>query len=84
LTASSWSQYGGTSESSPIIASVYAMAGSGYSNVTPYTNGNTSNLHDIISGSNSKRKCPQTQWCSARTGWDGPTGVGTPNGTGAF
>jgi subtilase family serine protease len=83
-TASSWSQYGGTSESAPIIASVYALAGGGYSNLTPYTNGTTSNLHDIISGSNSKRKCPSTQWCSARTGWDGPTGVGTPNGTGAF
>jgi hypothetical protein len=25
-----------------------------------------------------------TQWCNARAGWDGPTGLGTPNGTGAF
>ncbi|GIH16872.1 hypothetical protein [Rugosimonospora africana] len=24
------------------------------------------------------------QWCTARTGWDGPTGLGTPNGTGGF
>ena len=22
--------------------------------------------------------------CTAGTGWDGPTGLGTPNGTGAF
>ncbi len=81
-TASSWSQYGGTSESSPIIASVYALAGTGYSNTTPYAH--PTNLFDISSGSNSKRKCPQTQWCTARVGWDGPSGLGTPNGTGAF
>jgi subtilase family serine protease len=77
---SSWSQYGGTSESSPIIASVYALAGGGYSNATPYAH--TGNLFDITSGSNGS--CPTTQWCNARTGWDGPTGLGTPNGTGAF
>ncbi|RNM13629.1 S53 family peptidase [Nocardioides pocheonensis] len=82
-TVSTWGQFGGTSESSPIIASVYALAGSGYSNATPYTQGNASNLHDVTSGSNA-RHCPVSQWCKARTGWDGPTGLGTPNGTGAF
>ncbi len=80
--SSSWSQYGGTSESAPIIASVYALAGGGYSNTTPYTQGSSSNLNDITSGSNGT--CPTTQWCNARAGWDGPTGVGTPKGTGAF
>jgi len=79
---SSWAQWGGTSESSPIIAAVYALAGGGYSNTTPYTNGTSANLHDITSGSNGS--CPTTQWCTARAGWDGPTGLGTPNGTGAF
>ena len=78
--SSSWSQYGGTSESSPIIASVYALAGGGYSNATPYAH--TTSLNDITSGSNGT--CPTTQWCNARAGWDGPTGLGTPNGTGAF
>ena len=82
-TVSTWGQFGGTSESSPIIASVYALAGGGYSNATPYTQGSSSNLHDVTSGSNAKH-CPVTQWCKARTGWDGPTGLGTPNGTGAF
>ena len=78
--SSSWSQYGGTSESSPIIASVYALAGTGYSNATPYAH--SGSLNDITSGSNGT--CPTTQWCTARSGWDGPTGLGTPNGTGAF
>ena len=77
---STWAQVGGTSESSPIIASVYALAGSGYSNATPYSH--TANLFDITSGSNGS--CPTTQWCNARAGWDGPTDLGTPNGTGAF
>jgi len=77
---SSWSQFGGTSESAPIIASVYALAGGGYSNGTPYSH--TASLHDITSGSNGT--CSVTQWCNARAGWDGPTGLGTPNGTGAF
>jgi subtilase family serine protease len=80
--SSSWSQWGGTSESSPIIAAVYALAGGGYGNTTPYTQGTSSNLWDVTGGSNGT--CPVSQWCTARTGWDGPTGLGTPHGTGAF
>jgi len=81
-TSSTWGQIGGTSESAPIIASVYALSGntSGYANAIPY--GHASSLFDVTSGSNGT--CPTTQWCNARTGWDGPTGLGTPNGTGAF
>ena len=81
-TSSSWAQYGGTSLSSPIIAAVYALSGntSGYANAKPYAN--ASSLFDVTSGSNGS--CPTTQWCKARTGWDGPTGLGTPNGVGAF
>ena len=78
-----WAQYGGTSESSPIIASVYALSGNtaGYANAIP-VQPHPANLFDVTSGSNGT--CPTTQWCNARTGWDGPTGLGTPNGTGAF
>ncbi|MGZ4444088.1 MAG: S53 family peptidase [Nocardioidaceae bacterium] len=81
-TNSTWAQVGGTSESSPIIASVYALSGNtaGYANATPYSH--TASLFDVTSGSNGS--CPTTQWCNAGSGWDGPTGLGTPNGTGAF
>jgi subtilase family serine protease len=81
-TVSTWAQVGGTSESAPIIASVYALSGNtaGYPNATPYSH--TSSLFDVTSGSNGT--CPTTQWCNSRSGWDGPTGLGTPNGTGAF
>jgi subtilase family serine protease len=80
--ASTWAQVGGTSESAPIIAAVYAMSGNtaGYANAIPY--GNAGALFDITTGSNGS--CPTTQWCTARTGWDGPTGLGTPNGTAGF
>jgi subtilase family serine protease len=81
-SSSTWAQVGGTSESSPIIAAVYAMSGntSGYANALPYSH--TGSLFDVTSGSNGS--CPTTQWCTSRSGWDGPTGLGTPNGTGAF
>ena len=80
--SSTWAQVGGTSESAPIIAAVYALSGNtaGYANAIPYAH--PGNLFDVTSGSNGT--CPTTQWCNARAGWDGPTGLGTPNGAGAF
>ncbi|HEX7740329.1 MAG TPA: S53 family peptidase [Marmoricola sp.] len=80
--ASTWAQVGGTSESSPIIASVYALSGdtAGYANAIPYAH--SGSLFDVTSGSNGS--CSPAQWCTARSGWDGPTGLGTPNGTGGF
>jgi subtilase family serine protease len=79
---STWGQIGGTSESAPIIAAVYALSGNtaGYANAIPYSH--TASLFDVTAGSNGT--CPTTQWCNARPGWDGPTGLGTPNGAGAF
>jgi subtilase family serine protease len=85
-TTSTWGQFGGTSEAAPIIAAVYALAGDGsgdgYSNAAPYANPGA--LFDVTSGSNGHCKPNPSQWCTARAGWDGPTGLGTPNGTGAF
>jgi subtilase family serine protease len=77
-----WLVFGGTSVSSPIIASVYALAGneSSIDNNYPYTH--STNFFDITSGSNGS--CNPSQLCMARVGWDGPTGLGTPNGTGGF
>ncbi|MGH3446794.1 MAG: hypothetical protein ACRDP4_04140 [Nocardioidaceae bacterium] len=81
-TQSTWAQVGGTSESAPIVAAVYALSGntSGYANAIPYSHPGA--LFDVTAGSNGS--CPTTQWCTARNGWDGPTGLGTPNGAGAF
>ena len=77
-----WLVFGGTSASSPIIASVFALSGNttGTTNAIPYAH--ASALFDVTTGSNGH--CSTKQLCTARTGWDGPTGLGTPNGTGAF
>jgi subtilase family serine protease len=79
-----WLVFGGTSASSPIIASVYALAGGRFSGTYAgqFTWSHASGLHDVTSGSNGS--CSTAAWCTARSGWDGPTGLGTPNGTSAF
>ncbi|EPJ42038.1 putative Pseudomonalisin [Streptomyces afghaniensis 772] len=79
-----WATYGGTSASAPIIASVYALAGtpSGGSYPAKFPYANTAALNDVTSGTNGT--CATSYFCTARTGYDGPTGWGTPNGVGAF
>ncbi|MGF1428102.1 putative Ig domain-containing protein [Kitasatospora sp. LaBMicrA B282] len=81
---SGWNVYGGTSASSPIIASVYADAGtpgaSDYPAKYPYQH--TSALNDVTSGNNGT--CSPSYLCTAGPGYDGPTGWGTPNGLAAF
>ncbi|GAA3831501.1 hypothetical protein GCM10022403_075890 [Streptomyces coacervatus] len=81
---SGWAVYGGTSASAPIIAGVYALAGTPGSSDYPakYPYSHTSNLYDVTSGSNGS--CSTAYFCTAETGYDGPTGWGTPNGTTAF
>ena len=77
--ADGWVQVGGTSASSPIIASVYALGG--HSSAS-WTYAHASSLNDVTSGSNGS--CSGSYLCTAGAGYDGPTGLGTPNGTGAF
>lgn len=78
-----FTQVGGTSEATPILAAIYALSGNtkGYAVKIPYKKGNANNLYDVTSGSNGSCGTPL---CTARTGWDGPTGLGTPDGVSAF
>ncbi|MDQ2838598.1 MAG: peptidase S8 [Actinomycetota bacterium] len=80
--SSGWQVYGGTSAASPIIASVYALSGNTAGYPGSYTWAHSSGLFDVTTGSNGS--CSPSIWCHAGTGWDGPTGLGTPNGTSAF
>jgi hypothetical protein len=79
-----WGVYGGTSASAPIIAGVYALAGTpsaaDYPNSYPYQN--STSLFDVTAGSNGS--CSTHQWCAAGVGWDGPTGLGSPDTAAAF
>lgn len=79
---SGWLVFGGTSVASPVIASVYALAGNAAGvSYGSYPYSHTSSLNDVTSGSNGS--CGNLL-CNATSGWDGPTGLGTPNGTGGF
>ena len=77
---------GGTSLAAPLVSSIYALAGgvgATNGNSLPYANLSYGvNLHDVTSGSNGI--CSSSYLCTAGTGYDGPTGLGTPKGTMAF
>jgi len=80
-----WGVVAGTSISSPIIASVYALAGNAKS-VTygSYPYSHTSGLFDVTDGSNFTPTTLCGYLCQAGPGYDGPTGLGTPNGISGF
>ena len=82
-----WNAIGGTSAATPIITSVYALAGSPLPGTTPvsYPYADPSALNDITTGSNNDGEpCSPAYLCTAGPGYDGPTGLGTPDGTAAF
>jgi subtilase family serine protease len=82
-----WLVAGGTSVASPLIASVYALAGTPRAGTYParYPYANSGQLFDIVAGTNSFTGCsPANYLCTAEPGYDGPTGLGTPDGPGAF
>jgi len=73
-----WNEVGGTSASSPMLAAMYALAGN--AGTTPandiYTH--KTNFFDVTTGNDGS--CSPAYLCTAETGYDGPTGIGTPNG----
>jgi subtilase family serine protease len=75
--ASGWAIFGGTSASAPIVAAILAAAGkASVSNAWPYANAGA--WFDVMTGSNGN--CGGSYLCTAKVGFDGPTGLGTPNG----
>ena len=76
-----WLVFGGTSVSSPIIAGVYGVNGGAVHGASdPYAH--LGGLFDVTSGVNGF--CDPGYFCTSGVGYDGPTGLGTPNGTSAF
>jgi hypothetical protein len=95
-----WGVLGGTSVASPAIAAIYGLAGYGapggildvlsrherdereYPFPAQKLYESKGSLFDIAGGTNGD--CSAGYLCTARPGFDGPTGNGTPNGIGAF
>jgi hypothetical protein len=77
-----WNEVGGTSASSPMLAAMFALAGS--PGTTPandiYTH--TSSFFDVTTGNDGS--CSPAYLCTAETGYDGPSGIGTPDGIGGL
>jgi hypothetical protein len=73
--------FGGTSVSAPLVGGIYGVNGGAVNfGSDPYSH--SSALFDVTSGSNGS--CGGSYLCTAAIGFDGPTGLGTPNGTTAF
>jgi subtilase family serine protease len=76
-----WFKIGGTSLSSLLIAGIFAtgdqLTSSGQASSFLYGL-STSHFHDVTKGDNGA--CSPSYLCKAAKGYDGPTGLGSPNG----
>ncbi|OKI99218.1 S53 family peptidase [Kitasatospora sp. CB01950] len=81
---SGWYTYGGTSAAAPIIAATYALAGAPTAGSRPasFPYAHPAALNDVVTGATAT--CRPAYLCTAEKGYDGPTGLGTPQGVGAF
>lgn len=79
---------GGTSLAAPIISGIYGLAGNvplaanGAQQLYAAASATPSALFDITSGANGT--CAVALTCTAASGWDGPTGLGAPDGIAGF
>jgi hypothetical protein len=79
-----WLQVSGTSLAAPLVSAMTALAGASsavqYPASLPYAS--PTMFTDITSGNNGT--CSIAYYCTAEVGYDGPTGIGTPNGVSGF
>ena len=76
-----WHVLGGTSVSAPLIGGIFGANG-GKVDAASTIYANPGALFDVTSGSNGT--CKRSYLCTGEVGYDGPTGLGTPNGITAF
>jgi hypothetical protein len=85
-----WGLVGGTSASSPVIAGIYGLAGNATKVKPGYEYAHAKALFDVTKGNNdwfagsNGAACGYDYLCVAKKGYDAPTGLGTPDGIGAF
>ena len=73
-----WITVGGTSASSPFIAGVIGLAGNGKTMSPAFPYRHASDFFDVVGGTNGN--CGGDYLCTGVRGYDGPTGIGTPDG----
>jgi subtilase family serine protease len=73
-----WNEVGGTSASAPMLAAMFALAGNPGSTPANDIYTHQGNFYDVTAGGNGT--CTPAYLCSAQSGYDGATGIGTPNG----
>jgi hypothetical protein len=88
-TYGGWVTVAGTSISAPFIAGVYGLAGNAAHVGPRHLYRHAGDLFDVTTGSNAlfstpAEACGNDYLCTAKPGYDAPTGLGTPNGLGAF
>ncbi|HEU0031478.1 MAG TPA: S53 family peptidase [Kofleriaceae bacterium] len=74
--AGGWKVLGGTSASAPLVAAIFAATGQAQQTAASIAT-QPALFHDVVAGANGA--CGDAL-CTAGTGWDGPTGFGTPDG----
>jgi subtilase family serine protease len=84
-----WVTVAGTSASAPLVAGAYGLAGNASRLRPGSVYRHRTSLFDVTAGTNVQgatpaQVCGGDYLCAARPGYDSPTGLGTPDGTGAF
>jgi hypothetical protein len=84
-----WADGSGTEISAAVVAAAFALAGTPASDAYPaqYLYSNAQGLYDMTTGYQgvtTNGTCPVTVECTVGTGYDGPTGLGTPDGVSAM
>jgi len=77
-----WLVFGGTSVSAPLVGGIYGVNGLPVKNAAQVLYKRPGKFFDVTSGSNGS--CGGTYFCTGMPGYDGPTGLGTPNGSKRF
>jgi Sulfatase len=84
-----WVTVEGTSVAAPLIAGIYGLAGNASKIPLGYAYSHQRDFFDVTRGTNSwfvpsRLACGNDYLCVAKKGYDAPTGLGTPDGIGAF
>jgi hypothetical protein len=79
-----WVVDGGTDAAASIVAGIYGLANPVPANdfLNQYSYATPAALFDVTEGANGS--CGHAYLCQAQVGYDGPTGLGAPNGVAAF